>query len=191
MFAKLGKDFISGCKLIYHSAKITHSFKSRIRYFVGGTCLCSITLFALYVSTVYNKAIATSNTQIILTAVVVLFVTEFDRWIFSILEAINEDWTAHVTDSGDENETKKQIASQQEELRNLREIVERMQESKGQREQTTSQQEDRKLSEITDSSERMQSSSHSENVVSGCEGDTNAQQLESEHAHDIAVPYEA
>ena len=50
MFAKLGKDFISGCKLIYHSAKITHSFKSRIRYFVGGTCLCSITLFALYVS---------------------------------------------------------------------------------------------------------------------------------------------
>ena len=50
MFAKLGKDFISGCKLIYHSAKITHSFKSRIRYFFGGTCLCSITLFALYVS---------------------------------------------------------------------------------------------------------------------------------------------
>ena len=147
------------------------------------------------VSTVYNKAIATSNTQIILTAVVVLFVTEFDRWIFSILEAINEDWTAHVADSGDENETKKQIASQQEELRNLREIVERMQESKGQREQTTSQQEDRKSSEMQSSghSENVVSGcdGHSENVVFGCEGDMNAQQLESVHVHDIAVPYEA
>ena len=48
--AHLATDFIGGSKLIYHSAKITHSFKSRIRYFFGGTCLCSITLFAAYVS---------------------------------------------------------------------------------------------------------------------------------------------
>ena len=50
MIAFLSKDMINGSKLIYHSAKITHSFKSRIRYFFGGTCLCLITLFALYVS---------------------------------------------------------------------------------------------------------------------------------------------
>ena len=79
-----------------------------------------------------------------------------------------------------ENETKKQIASQQEELRNLSEIDKRMQgqESQGQREQTTSQQEEiRKLSE---------SPLSTWSLDSGCEGDTNAQQLESEHVHYIA-----
>ena len=50
MIAFLSKDMINGSKLIYHSAKITHSFKSRIRYIFGGPCLCLITLFALYVS---------------------------------------------------------------------------------------------------------------------------------------------
>ena len=65
------------------------------------------------------------------------------------------------------------------------------QESQGQREQTTSQQEEfRKLSEMQSSghSENVVSGceGHSENVVSGCEGDTNAQQLESEHVHYIA-----
>lgn len=73
------------------------------------------------VSTVYNKAIAISNTDIIFKAVAVLFVTEMDEWIFSTLEAINEDWTSHVALS--EDETKQLIASQQEELRQFREIV--------------------------------------------------------------------
>jgi len=50
MFAFLAKDVISGSKLIYHSAKIRHSLKSRIRYFFGGMCLCWIAIFALYVS---------------------------------------------------------------------------------------------------------------------------------------------
>jgi hypothetical protein len=50
MVAFLAKDFISGCKLIFHSAKVAHSLGSRIRYFFGGMCLCWVTLFALYVS---------------------------------------------------------------------------------------------------------------------------------------------
>ena len=50
MIANLAKDMISGTKLIYHSSKVRHSRASRIRYFIGGTLLCSITLFALYVS---------------------------------------------------------------------------------------------------------------------------------------------
>jgi len=50
MVAFLSKDLISGSKLINHSARITHSFKSRIRFFFGGLCLCWFTLFALYVS---------------------------------------------------------------------------------------------------------------------------------------------
>ncbi len=50
MIAHLAKDFINGSKLMYHSSKVRNSLGSRIRYFIGGVCLCSITLFALYVS---------------------------------------------------------------------------------------------------------------------------------------------
>jgi hypothetical protein len=50
MTAFLAKDIISGTKLIYHSAKVRHSLSSRVQYFFGGMILCSIRLFALYVS---------------------------------------------------------------------------------------------------------------------------------------------
>ena len=50
MIAHLAKDSINGSKLIYHSSKTRHSLGSRIRYFIGGIGLCSITLFAIYVS---------------------------------------------------------------------------------------------------------------------------------------------
>eukprot|EP00984_Skeletonema_dohrnii_P014355 scaffold6017_cov77-Skeletonema_dohrnii-CCMP3373.AAC.2 len=54
MIAFLAKDMINGCKLINHSSKVSHTLGSRIRYFIGGMCLCSITLFALYVSCCNN-----------------------------------------------------------------------------------------------------------------------------------------
>ena len=50
MIASLSKDLINGFKLIYHSTKLRHPRKSRIRYFFGGMCLCLLTVFALYVS---------------------------------------------------------------------------------------------------------------------------------------------
>eukprot|EP00985_Skeletonema_marinoi_P021635 scaffold13377_cov117-Skeletonema_marinoi.AAC.6 len=134
------------------------------------------------VSIVYNKAIATSNTDIIVNSVIVLFVMDVDEWIFSTLEAINDNWTSHSSASDDEMKDK--IASQQEELRNLREIVDRMQESQAQMDQIASQQEElRKLCEIVEKMQELHASAHSENVVFGCEGDINAQQLETEHVY--------
>ena len=50
LIAHLGKDSINGSKLIYHSSRIRHTLGSRVRYFIGGIGLCSITLFAIYVS---------------------------------------------------------------------------------------------------------------------------------------------
>jgi hypothetical protein len=50
MAAFLAKDIISGMKLIYLSSKRRHDLWSRFRYFIGGMLLCSITLFAVYVS---------------------------------------------------------------------------------------------------------------------------------------------
>eukprot|EP00985_Skeletonema_marinoi_P001301 scaffold517_cov140-Skeletonema_marinoi.AAC.14 len=146
--------------------------------------------WAIYcVSTAYNAAIATSNTDIIVNSVIVLFVMDVDEWIFSTLEAINNNWTSHS--SASEDEMKDKIASQQEELRNLREIVDRMLESQAQMDQIASQQKElRKLCEIVEKIQELHASAPSENVVSGCESDINAQQLETEHVDDNAVPYE-
>eukprot|EP00985_Skeletonema_marinoi_P001046 scaffold430_cov73-Skeletonema_marinoi.AAC.10 len=134
MIAYLAKDVISGCKLIYHSSKSRHLLRSRIRYFIGGLGLCSITLFAFYISTVYNKAIATSNTDIIVNSVIILFVMELDEWIFSALEASNKKWTEHADDSescsdpeaekGDEiEEMKDEIASQKAQIESQQEEI--------------------------------------------------------------------
>jgi hypothetical protein len=48
---------------------------------------------------VYNKAIVTSNNYNIVNSVVVLFLMKVDKWIFAGLEAWNEKWTAHASDS--------------------------------------------------------------------------------------------
>lgn len=93
------------------------------------------------VSTVYNIAIATANTEIIANSVIVLFVMEIDENIFSALDAINGKWTAHAAESEEvstmkeeiERQRKKitfqqeQIDNQREDLRMLHEVVETMQ----------------------------------------------------------------
>ncbi len=56
------------------------------------------------VSTVYNKAIATGNTDIIVNSVIVLFVMDLDEWIFASLKAWNKKWTAHSSDSDSSSE---------------------------------------------------------------------------------------
>ena len=112
------------------------------------------------VSTIYNKAIATSNTDIIVNSVVVLFVMDLDEWIFAALKACNEKWTKHAADSEDSSSDTKaekggvvdemqdkialqdaQIADQQKELRLLRsqqeELVLQMDEMKRQSDDIT------------------------------------------------------
>jgi molecular chaperone GrpE (heat shock protein) len=109
--------------------------------FVLSSLIDTIFSFSLrsQVSAVYNKAIATTDTEMIANSVIVLFVMEMDEWIFSDLEAINEKWTSR-NDSSSDIETgngstvnelneeialhKAQIAAQQEELGMLRESME-------------------------------------------------------------------
>ena len=61
MLTHLLKDGICGLKMIKHSAKQRHGRYARIRLFIGGAFLTMITAFTTYVSTMYNKAIATSK----------------------------------------------------------------------------------------------------------------------------------
>eukprot|EP00574_Skeletonema_japonicum_P011307 CAMPEP_0201733486 /NCGR_PEP_ID=MMETSP0593-20130828/31727_1 /ASSEMBLY_ACC=CAM_ASM_000672 /TAXON_ID=267983 /ORGANISM="Skeletonema japonicum, Strain CCMP2506" /LENGTH=374 /DNA_ID=CAMNT_0048226647 /DNA_START=336 /DNA_END=1460 /DNA_ORIENTATION=+ len=138
MFAFLAKDMINGCKLIYHSSRRYDPGPGRrIRYFIGGGGLCSITLFALYVSTVYNNVIASSNTEMILNSVVVLFVMDIDEYIFTALSAINRKWTGEADAEEELSKMKEDIerqramiASQQKQIQMLREDVEKMRESR-------------------------------------------------------------
>jgi uncharacterized coiled-coil protein SlyX len=144
------------------------------------------------VSIIYNKAIATSNTEIIVNSVIVLFVMDMDEHIFAALEAANEKWTAHAaedTSSDTEarsgsiiNEMKdeialqrEQITSQQEDLRKLRELVEKLQESQA------------AAAAAAAAATNATTSSDSESTE--CEGDTNAREMD--QSDEIIMPHEA
>eukprot|EP00984_Skeletonema_dohrnii_P011075 scaffold4396_cov127-Skeletonema_dohrnii-CCMP3373.AAC.6 len=175
MLAFLAKDIINGCKLIYHSSKV---------------------------STVYNKAIATSNTDIIVNSVIVLFIMEIDEYIFAALEASNKKWTAHAEESEDSSlvtevsemkekfelqraqiesqqeqidNQQEQINGQQEELKMLREMVEKIQESQA----------------AAAAAAAALTTSDSESAGVECEGSTNVQVQQMEQADQIAMPCEA
>ena len=110
--------------------------------------LCWLTL--AQAATVYNKAIATSNTDIIVNSVEILFIMDLDEWLFAGLEAWNENWTKHSSESegassdvdaeaekgGEITELKNEVALQKdqmtrqnEEIAMLRETVQNMQTS--------------------------------------------------------------
>ena len=88
------------------------------------------------VSTVYNDAIATSNTEIIVNSVVVLFIMDLDEYIFALLEACNAKWTGHASDSDSEDNRS------DEEARNVSSITEMKEEIARQKTQIASQQEE-------------------------------------------------
>ena len=86
MAAFLFKDIFSGAKMIVLAGKRRHSTRRRVKFFIGGTCLVSITLFILYVSAIYNKTIATSNTDLIINSVAILFIMEIDERVYELIE---------------------------------------------------------------------------------------------------------
>ncbi|EJK50664.1 hypothetical protein THAOC_30297, partial [Thalassiosira oceanica] len=87
--AFLSKDVFSGAKMIVLAGKQRHSTQRRVKFFIGGTFLVSITLFILYVSTIYNKTIATSNTDLIINSVAILFIMEIDERVYELIENTN------------------------------------------------------------------------------------------------------
>lgn len=70
MTTYLLKDFVYGSKLInlVHFKSKDSNLYEKIRWFFGGTIWVSVTAFAFYASTIYNQAIATSNTELIMNS---------------------------------------------------------------------------------------------------------------------------
>jgi hypothetical protein len=58
------KDVISGLKMVILSAKPGQDMGYRARFFCGGMLLSAVTLFSMYVSTIYNYAIATCESSL-------------------------------------------------------------------------------------------------------------------------------
>merc|ERR1711957_19510 len=92
MGANILKDIIDGGKLIILSGKRRNSHLIRCRLFIGGTVLFMISIYTLYVSVIYNVAIATSNTEMIMNSVVIIFICDMDELVFDILMTINPGW---------------------------------------------------------------------------------------------------
>ncbi|KAL7456162.1 hypothetical protein ACHAWC_007672 [Mediolabrus comicus] len=85
-------DIINGLKLLILCGKRRHDNGTRARFFIAGLCLTFVSTFTVYTSTVYNSAIARSNTDIIVNAVIILFVMDIDEYIYSAISAGSSFW---------------------------------------------------------------------------------------------------
>mmetsp|Transcript_2734 Transcript_2734/g.4793 ORF Transcript_2734/g.4793 Transcript_2734/m.4793 type:complete len:198 (+) Transcript_2734:753-1346(+) len=85
MVAHLLKDIVNGFKLIGLCTQEGTKWHIRFKLFLSGALLSAVTLYTLYASTVYNYAIATSNAEIIMNSVAIIFITEVDELFYDIL----------------------------------------------------------------------------------------------------------
>ena len=83
--------------MITLSGKSRHDVSQRIRFFVGGTLLSCVSVYIFYASTIYNISIATTNTELIYNAVIILFIMEMDERVFETIDAVNQRWVDKVT----------------------------------------------------------------------------------------------
>lgn len=104
MAAHLLRDIINGIKLLILSGKRRHSNSKRVRYLLAGFFLTWISMFTLYASTVYNIAIARSDTDIIINTVVILFICDIDEYFYAALVALSSLWKTKLI-QGDEFES--------------------------------------------------------------------------------------
>ena len=61
-------------------------------------------MFTLYASTVYNIAIARSDTDIIINTVIILFICDIDEYFYAALVALSSLWKTKLVESGDGGE---------------------------------------------------------------------------------------
>ena len=67
-----------------------------------------ISLFTLFVSTIFNLAIATSDTDVIVNSVIILFVDDVDELFYDILNVIN----SRLVNSSDTRDRKSVVSDE-------------------------------------------------------------------------------
>lgn len=83
----LGTDFVNSILQI-KKAVVTRDPK----LIISGFVLLSLTSTAMFTSVLYNIAIASSNTDLIVNAVILLFINDLDEQFFSLLTSMFPNW---------------------------------------------------------------------------------------------------
>ena len=84
----IGEDLVNG---IFQLQKGI-SFRDK-RLFFSGCMLQALAVLALTTSAMYNLAIAETNTDLIMNAVILLFINDLDEKLLSILKRLAPNWT--------------------------------------------------------------------------------------------------
>jgi len=85
------KDLLSWFRLFMNAMRM-RSFD----YFFVSALLTGVSFLTIYVSMFYNKAIATTDTELIVNAVILLFVTDLDEQIFEVVIAVSPSWAEMI-----------------------------------------------------------------------------------------------
>ena len=83
----LSVDFINSTLLILKSV-VTVS----LRMLISGIFHLGMTVLALFCSFYYNLALATTNTELIVNAIILLFINDLDEQIMNAIHALFPDW---------------------------------------------------------------------------------------------------
>jgi hypothetical protein len=90
------EDFANGLKLVYISVS-----RASLHCFISSAILLTISSLAAYTSFVYNRAIALSSTELIVNAVILLFVNDIDELMFNAVRVIFPSWVDNIVRQAD------------------------------------------------------------------------------------------
>ena len=90
----IGPDIIMSMKQLYQGFLIQD--RKKVELLVSGFMLLVLTIFAMYASYNYNRALAQRNTDLIMNAVVLTFIVQLDDQIYIILKKLRPKWIETV-----------------------------------------------------------------------------------------------
>jgi len=85
----LGSDFIDSFLQLRKAVAMAN-----LRFFLSGLILFFLTMLALYTSFLYNVALAESSTELIMNAVILLFINDLDEQLLNVLDSVAPYWIA-------------------------------------------------------------------------------------------------
>lgn len=102
MITYLGVDFIQAVLQLYGAAR----YKD-FRLLISGLGIFALTSLAMFTTIVYNWALAESNTDLIVNAVILLFVNDMDEKLLDVMTILYPSWVDDRFDEINENMLKK------------------------------------------------------------------------------------
>ena len=107
MLLTLSVDYINSALQIRKAVAILD-----LRLFVSGFLFLSISVLAMFCSFYYNLALATTNTELIVNAVILLFINDLDEQLMDALGALVPDWVDERVEEAKNNLRLKQTQTE-------------------------------------------------------------------------------